>query len=385
MDQFSTSDVPTNRESECWDDDEKPYGIVLAGRDQKITHVSSGFTDLTGYNPHETIGRNCGFLQGSQTNPIAVQAIRDALRDDRSCKVSLLNYRKDGTPFWNSLLISPIMDKSGRVTNYVGIQMGCQDFYVDRSLGNFKWVNTLEPPKEIKAVKVIKSQPETEDPPTEEEEATPDKADDVVPSARGHVSFVAETNLPTRKGLYRVRAYKDYSRNAKECEIIVLCHGDVQGMADVACRVHDQCFTSEVIGSMKCDCKEQLDFAMDYIKDRSKCKGGIVVYMPQEGRGIGLANKIKAYSMQELGLDTVDANRILGFDDDYREYSSVAAILEHMQVESINLLTNNPRKIEKLQGLGVTITDRIPVVCELNEHSHNYVSTKGSRMSHIGV
>jgi len=149
--------------------------------------------------------------------------------------------------------------------------------------------------------------------------------------------------------------------------------------------VHDQCFTSEVLGSLKCDCREQLDWAMEYLKDTKQNKKGcgMIIYMPQEGRGIGLANKIKAYSMQELGFDTVDANRVLGFKDDLRDYSSVPLLLNDLGVSSIRLMSNNPRKSEVLKSLGVTITSRIPVLIPPNPHSDLYIHTKKARMGHM--
>jgi GTP cyclohydrolase II len=197
-------------------------------------------------------------------------------------------------------------------------------------------------------------------------------------------SFVAETLLPTVKGAYKVRAYKQTIRH-KDSEIICILWGDVRGKKNVPCRVHDQCFTSEVLGSLKCDCREQLDWAMDYLKDTKQNKKGcgIIIYMPQEGRGIGLANKIKAYSMQELGYDTVDANRVLGFKDDLREYSSVPLLLNDLGVVSIRLMSNNPRKSELLKSLGVTITSRIPVLIPPNPHSDLYIHTKKARMGHM--
>lgn len=147
-----------------------------------------------------------------------------------------------------------------------------------------------------------------------------------------HVNFLAETNLPTLKGTYRVRAYQDVRKPGKEGEYVCVIWGKIEGLKEVPVRVHDQCFTSEVLGSMKCDCREQLAWAMDYIKDeeRNDMKCGMVVYLPQEGRGIGLGNKLRAYQMQEFGLDTVDANRVLGLPDDSREYKCVPAILKHM-------------------------------------------------------
>jgi len=198
------------------------------------------------------------------------------------------------------------------------------------------------------------------------------------------ISFVAETLLPTIKGNYRIRAYKDTSKENNN-EIIVIIWGKVEDGSDIPCRVHDQCFTSEVLGSLKCDCREQLDWAMEYIKDvkQNKAGMGMIIYLPQEGRGIGLANKIKAYSMQEIGFDTVDANRILGFADDLRDYSCVPAILAQLGIKSIALMTNNPRKSQELQQLGVSITSRIPILIEANPHSDAYLKAKKWRMGHL--
>ena len=189
--------------------------------------------------------------------------------------------------------------------------------------------------------------------------------------------FVSETLLPTRRGDLRVRAYRDCDDQSEP--IAILC-GDVAGLEEVPVRVHDECFTSEVLGSLKCDCREQLDFAIDYIQRRGP---GVVIYLRQEGRGIGLANKIAAYSLQERGHDTVDANRMLGLPDDSRRYDAAEAILADLGVRSVRLMTNNPRKVEKLKELGVEITGRIPVLIEPNEHSHGYLSAKAERMGHI--
>ncbi|KAE9005452.1 hypothetical protein PF010_g12442 [Phytophthora fragariae] len=191
-------------------------------------------------------------------------------------------------------------------------------------------------------------------------------------------SFVAETALPTDGGLFRVRAYRSIG-SLRESEPVAMISGDVRGKRNVPVRVHDQCFTSEVFGSLKCDCREQLDYAKAYTKQH----GGVVIYMPQEGRGIGLANKIMAYSMQERGLDTVDANRVLGFKDDYRSYEPVPAILKDLGVQSIRLLTNNPRKIRLLSQLGITVEGRLPVVIKGGEFSQGYLTAKAKRMSHL--
>ena len=190
------------------------------------------------------------------------------------------------------------------------------------------------------------------------------------------VSFVAETLLPTNKGSYRVRAYRD---GVDDTEPVAIVFGDVADGLDVPVRVHDECFTSEVLGSLKCDCRDQLDFAMDYIRRRGP---GVVVYLRQEGRGIGLANKIAAYSLQESGHDTVDANRMLGLPDDSRRYDAAACILRDLGVQSIRLMTNNPRKVELLGALGVQITQRIPVLIKANPHSAGYLEAKRARMGH---
>lgn len=191
-------------------------------------------------------------------------------------------------------------------------------------------------------------------------------------------SFVAETMLPTTEGVFRVRAYRSRG-SLRESEPIAMISGDVEGKSGVPVRVHDQCFTSEVFGSLKCDCKEQLHFAKEYTKKH----GGVVIYMPQEGRGIGLANKIHAYSMQEKGLDTVDANRVLGFKDDYRSYEPVQAILKDLGIKSIRLLTNNPRKIRLLSQLSIDVEGRLPVIIKGGEHSQGYLTAKAVRMAHL--
>merc|ERR1712216_115662 len=159
-----------------------------------------------------------------------------------------------------------------------------------------------------------------------------------------------------------------------------IVYGDVNGLEKVPVRVHDACFTSEVLGSMKCDCAEQLQQSLDYIKENGP---GIVVYLQQEGRGIGLANKIAAYSLQEKGLDTVDANRALGLPDDCREYTSVNNILAHLGVTSVQLITNNPRKINLLKELGVKVECRIPSTVRANRENKEYLETKEIRMHHL--
>jgi len=366
-------------------DDVDPFdtvGIVIADKNQIITHVNAGFNAITGYSWEECLGRNCKFLQGEETNTDAVQTIRSALELNEPCKVSILNYRKDGRKFWNTLTVMPILDSTGGISSYVGIQMLQQTAYIDRPMPAFKWTNLRRTVPRKLSLTHRKGNENGGTAKLLELEGKEEEEEDRLPP--NNVLFVAETNLPTKKGKFRVCAYKDTSKPGEESEIIVLIHGEVERRSDVTCRVHDMCFTSEVLHSLKCDCREQLDYAMDYIKDRERCPvGGMIIYMPQEGRGIGLANKIKAYSMQELGLDTVDANRVLGFEDDYRDYRAVGSILSHLQISSLCLMTNNPRKIEQLEMNGVVVSGRIPIVMGTNEHSDNYVKTKGARMGHM--
>mmetsp|Transcript_6248 Transcript_6248/g.23026 ORF Transcript_6248/g.23026 Transcript_6248/m.23026 type:complete len:286 (+) Transcript_6248:1209-2066(+) len=198
----------------------------------------------------------------------------------------------------------------------------------------------------------------------------------------GTTVFVAQTNLPTSSGEMKVFAYR-HTHEGKTTEPIVIVSGDVNGAEDAPCRVHDACFTGEVLGSQKCDCAQQLKIALEYIKENSP---GLVIYLQQEGRGIGLANKIHAYRLQEVdGLDTVDANRALGLPDDCREYSAVHNILDHLGVKSVALLTNNPRKIDLLQSLGIEVSSRIPVVVPKEEMVGplaSYLRTKANRMRH---
>ncbi|MBX2799398.1 MAG: GTP cyclohydrolase II [Myxococcales bacterium] len=191
------------------------------------------------------------------------------------------------------------------------------------------------------------------------------------------VEFVAETLLPTDKGRYRVRAYRDHVTGT---EPLAIAWGPVEGKQHLPVRVHDECLTSEVLGSLKCDCRDQLDHALEHIRE-SGC--GLVIYLRQEGRGIGLANKIAAYALQQDGLDTVDANRALGLPDDARRYHAAAAILDDLGIESVSLLTNNPRKVQHLESLGIVVSDRIPSLMHANPHSEGYLHAKAERMGHL--
>jgi GTP cyclohydrolase II len=186
----------------------------------------------------------------------------------------------------------------------------------------------------------------------------------------------AETLLPTVHGDLRCIVY----RRNDGIEQVAMVAGDVTDQKAVLCRVHSECMTSEVFGSVKCDCREQLDRALDRIAREGR---GVVIYLRQEGRGIGLGNKIRAYALQEEGYDTVDANRELGLPDDARDYGDAAAILADLGVRSVALMTNNPSKVEGMKKLGVQVTRREPHLVDVQGHARHYVETKQERMGHL--
>jgi GTP cyclohydrolase II len=189
--------------------------------------------------------------------------------------------------------------------------------------------------------------------------------------------LVARANLPTTHGEFEIVGFYEPSTGKEHTAIV---KGDVAGKTDVPLRVHSQCHTGDVLGSLRCDCQAQLEAALDFIGQQ---EFGVVLYLIQEGRGIGLLNKIKAYQLQDLGLDTIEANVYLGFSPDSRRYAVAARMIELLQVKSIALLTNNPEKIEGLRQAGITITKRIPVVIPENPHNKSYLETKKNHMGHL--
>ena len=184
-------------------------------------------------------------------------------------------------------------------------------------------------------------------------------------------------NLPTRYGNFKLHLYRSILDNM---EHIAIVFGNVENKENVLVRVHSECLTGDVFHSMRCDCGEQLETAMSLI---SKEGTGIIIYMRQEGRGIGLANKIHAYRLQEDGADTVEANTLLGFKADLREYGLGAQIIVDLKVRSIRLLTNNPQKIVGIQGYGFKIKQIVPLSIPPHEHNKKYLSTKKKKLGHI--
>ncbi len=187
-------------------------------------------------------------------------------------------------------------------------------------------------------------------------------------------SRTASSELPTHFGLFTLIHYQ-----SSELEALALVRGEPSGES-VLCRVHSECMTGEVFGSLRCDCRPQLELALERVSRETE---GVIVYLRQEGRGIGLGNKIKAYALQDKGRDTVQANLELGFAADERSYEVAAAILRDLKVTSVRLMTNNPDKMLGLEAAGIAIAEQIPHWAGASRHSEAYLETKKQRMGHI--
>ncbi len=189
---------------------------------------------------------------------------------------------------------------------------------------------------------------------------------------------MAQATIPTVYGEFQAVGYRSHIDDKHHLALVL---GDVAGKSDVLVRVHSECLTGDVFGSMRCDCGEQLQTALAHI---SRVGEGVLLYLAQEGRGIGLLNKLRAYELQDRdGLDTVDANIELGFAPDLREYGIGAQILTDLGLSSIRILTNNPRKIEGLEGFGLTVTEQVPIEVEPQEHNLRYLQAKRDRLHHV--
>ena len=191
------------------------------------------------------------------------------------------------------------------------------------------------------------------------------------------VHRVAETRLPTSMGDFRVVGYLT---DVDDFEYVALVRGDIDENSEVLVRVHSECLTGDVFGSQRCDCGKQKEEALQLINEAG-C--GILVYMRQEGRGIGLLNKLKAYQLQDEGMDTVEANVHLGFTPDARDYAISAQILRDLGVKKVRLITNNPSKQEGLEKYGLTVTERVPLIVEANANNMRYMKTKQEKLGHI--
>jgi GTP cyclohydrolase II len=217
---------------------------------------------------------------------------------------------------------------------------------------------------------------------------TPLEVKDLLDENRGHecegvgknnvcVRIESIADLPSRFGQFQVVAFWN-NRDGKEHAAFV--HGDVTGREDVPVRMHSECLTGDAIGSLRCDCRDQLESSLRLL---GSCDRGILLYLRQEGRGIGFINKIRAYSLQDYGYDTVEANAALGFRDDERDYSVAAHMIMSLHVKSVQLMTNNPRKIEGLVSLGIKVSGRIPLIIQPNDYNRFYLQTKARKSGHL--
>ena len=195
-------------------------------------------------------------------------------------------------------------------------------------------------------------------------------------SRRGLVERFSEAPLPTERGVFQVVVFRELATGLEHVAMVL---GDVAGET-IPVRVHSECLTSEVLGSLKCDCRAQLDAALDLVAARGR---GVLLYLRQEGRGIGLGNKIRAYALQARGHDTYEANRLLGFPDDLRRYDVAAEMLRLLGVRSVELVTNNPLKIAQLVEAGMPVSRRIALPSPANPHNLGYLRTKRDRTGHL--
>ena len=194
---------------------------------------------------------------------------------------------------------------------------------------------------------------------------------------KAQLEDLVQTRLPTEHGEFVLHFY---SNTLDDKEHIALVKGDVANRENVPVRIHSECFTGDVLGSRRCDCGEQLAMAMQLINEAGF---GVLIYLRQEGRGIGLLKKLQAYNLQDAGMDTVDANIHLGHLADEREYNIAALMLENLQVKSIKLMTNNPQKMDDMKKLGINVAGRIPVESVAHNDNVGYLKTKAKKMAHM--
>lgn len=191
------------------------------------------------------------------------------------------------------------------------------------------------------------------------------------------VRYVESSKLPTPWGIFEMHGFEDGDNDK---EHVVLSMGELSGDEPVLARIHSECLTGDALFSLRCDCGAQLQAAMHRIAVEGS---GLIFYLRQEGRGIGLLNKIRAYKLQDKGADTVEANEQLGFGADMRDYSILSPMLEHLGIKRIKLMTNNPRKVKALQGLGIDVVERLSHQSGRNPHNTKYLATKKGKLGHL--
>jgi GTP cyclohydrolase II len=192
-----------------------------------------------------------------------------------------------------------------------------------------------------------------------------------------HVQMIAHADLPTRYGRFTIYGFKGWGPQE---EAVALVRGNLKGKTTPLVRVHSQCLTGDVLTSLRCDCRAQLELSLKKI---GRAPSGILVYLPQEGRGIGLMNKLRAYELQDGGMDTVEANEKLGFAADARDYDFSAKILNRLGAKKIRLLSNNPEKVRQLEHGGIQVVERVPCQPRVSKTSRGYLKTKKSKMGHL--
>jgi GTP cyclohydrolase II len=191
------------------------------------------------------------------------------------------------------------------------------------------------------------------------------------------VELVSRARLPTVFGAFDIYGFLQHDSGKEHTALV---HGIVKGRSDCPVRIHSECHTGDVWGSLRCDCRQQLEASLQYVQEQ-EC--GVVIYLRQEGRGIGLLNKLKAYALQDGGLDTVEANQRLGLPTDARTYGAAAAVIRLLGIRSVAVMTNNPEKIRGLEEAKIVISRRIPLVIRSNTHNRHYLQTKRERLGHL--
>ncbi len=203
------------------------------------------------------------------------------------------------------------------------------------------------------------------------------------PAESAVLTEVAEADFPTEYGHFRIHGFESRAANGASLrveEAVVLCMGDLRATPAPLLRIHSQCLTGDVFHSLRCDCRAQLEIALREVAREGR---GIIIYEQQEGRGIGLMNKLRAYALQDQGADTVEANEQLGFENDLRNYSMPGAILQKLRIPAVRLLSNNPDKVKALEDAGIVVAERVPCIAEVHESRRGYLETKREKMGHL--